>query len=55
MPWFKINGKGALAFSASLINISSCIIEYTQHGNDTIRVSVRASYIGASCSYIVNV
>ncbi len=54
MPGLQVNGKSPFSFTPALVNITGGIIEYPQHGNDTIAGSIGASNIGTGCTDIVN-
>ena len=43
MPRFQINCKRSITLTASLVNIPSCIVENSQHGNYAIRGAISAS------------
>ncbi len=36
MPWLEIDGKGSRSLVPSLIHIPGSVVEYPQHGNQTI-------------------
>src|SRR6056300_1476482 len=38
----------------TLVNVFCCIVEHFQHWNNTIGRSVRSSYLGPSCTNIMN-
>ena len=44
----KLHGKGALSFSSTLIHIPCRLIEVSQHGHQTIAMSIGATDIGST-------
>ena len=54
MPGFQIDGKGAFAFSAALVDIAGGVVEDAQHGQDAIGESPCAADVGAGRAHIVD-
>src|SRR5690348_9248867 len=54
MPGFKVNGKGAFAFAATLVNITGRIVKYAQHGNNTVAGAIGAADIATGSAHIMN-
>ena len=51
----KINSKASIPLASSLINISSGIVKYLQHGDNPIARTVRSVYMATICSDVMNV
>ena len=40
MPRLRVNRETSVPFASSLIHESSCVIENSQHGNNSIRMTI---------------
>jgi len=47
VPWFNVDRKSSGSLVATLIDITGRGVVGTKHGHNTVRVSVRASNVGA--------
>ena len=54
MPGLKINGEGSLAFTATLVNKASCVIENFKHRDQAICITVSSSDIAIDTANIRN-
>ena len=54
MPGLDIHCKRTFSFSATLIHVARCIVENTQHWNNSIRCSVSPFDVRSSCTNVVN-
>jgi hypothetical protein len=53
MPWLQVHGKGAGSLVATLVHISSRVVEHTEHGNKTVRGTVCTTNVRTSCTNAV--
>src|SRR5688572_33291173 len=54
VPWLQINSKTSLAFAATLIDITRCHVEVSQHRDNTIGSPTCAFDVGTFRTNIVN-
>lgn len=55
VPWFQVDGESTWALVSTLVNISGSVVEYSQHGNNAIGVSVCTSNVSTSGTNSVDV
>ena len=54
VPRLEVNRNGTLALAAALVNVSSRIVEHTQHWNNPVGRTVGALDVGTLGAYMVN-
>ncbi|KAI6757641.1 hypothetical protein HG531_003466 [Fusarium graminearum] len=48
VPWFKVDGEGTRSLVTTLVNVTSSVVEHTQHGNDTVGSTIGTGDVRAS-------
>jgi hypothetical protein len=54
MPGFKVNSEGSLAFTATLVDKASCVVENFEHRDQAVCVSISSSDIAIDSANIRN-
>ena len=54
MPGFDVDGECSRSLVSSLIDVSSGVVEDSEHGDDSIGVTVRSSDVGSGSTNVVN-
>jgi hypothetical protein len=54
MPGLKVNSEGSLAFTATLIDKASCVIENLKHWDQAICITISASDVAVDAANIRN-
>ena len=55
VPWLKVNGKGAFALTAALVDVGGRGVKVAQHGHEAVGGATGAVNGRASCTNIVYV
>lgn len=55
MPRLQVDGKSTRTLVSTLIDITSSVVEDTQHGNDTVGYTVRACNVRTNCTDFVDI
>jgi len=54
MPWLEVNSESTLSFASTLITVSSCVIEHSEHWNKAVGMAICASDVGLRRPNIMN-